>query len=122
MRKIRLTKKSLNTDYWNILGTGYCNLQFLLKFQEPFAYSTRAEGWACDYYNVDGVLISTGYSPLKSKRVRSCYELEHEYNDIARKILEDSEISWKEKEQRINKLLRQFVERIRRRHRNEQQR
>ena len=45
MRKIRLTKKSLNTDYWNILGTGYCNLQFLLKFQEPFAYSTRAEGW-----------------------------------------------------------------------------
>ena len=114
MNKIRLTKKSLSTDYWNILGTGYCNLQFLLKFQEPFAYSTRAEGWACDYYNVDGVLISTGYSPLKSKRVRSCYELEHEYDGIAREILEDGEISWDEKEERINKLLRQFVERIKR--------
>lgn len=114
MSKIRLTKKSLNTDYWNILGTGYCNLQFLLKFQEPFAYSTRAEGWACDYYNVDGVLISTGYSPMKSKRVRSCYELEHEYDDIARGILEDSEISWEEKEEKVNRLLRQFIERIRR--------
>lgn len=114
MSKIRLTKKSLNTDYWNILGTGYCNLQFLLKFQEPFAYSARAEGWACDYYNVDGLLISTGYSPMKSKRVRSCYELEHEYDDIAKEILEDSEISWAEKEERVNKLLRQFVERIRR--------
>lgn len=114
MSKCRLTKKSLNMDYWNILGTGYCNLQFLLKFQEPFAYSTRAEGWACDYYNVDGVLISTGYSPLKSKRVRSCYELEHEYDDIAKEILEDGEISWEEKEERVNKLLRQFVERIKR--------
>lgn len=96
------------------MGTGYCNLQFLLKFQEPFAYSTRAEGWACDYYNVDGVLISTGYSPLKSKRVRSCYELEHEYDNIAREILEDSEISWEEKEDKVNRLLLQFVERIRR--------
>lgn len=112
MSKVRMTKKSLNSDYWNILGTGYCNLQFLLKFQEPFAYSTRAEGWACDYYDVDGVLISTGYSPMKSKRVRSCYELEHEYDDIARTLLESSEISWEEKEMRINKLLRQFIEKV----------
>ena len=114
MSKTRLTKKFLNACYCNILGTGYCNLQFLLKFQEPFAYSTRAEGWACDYYNVDGVLISTGYSPLKSKGVRSCYELEHEYESIAREILENSVISWEEKEESINRLLHKFVERIKR--------
>lgn len=114
MSKIRLTKKSLNKDYWNILEIGYCNLQFLLKFQEPFAYSTRAEGWACDYYNVCGVLISTGYSPLKSKRVRSSYELEREYDDMAKEILENNEISWEEKEDRVNRLLLKFVERIKR--------
>lgn len=113
MKKIRLTKTSLNADYWNILGTGYCNLQYLLKFQEPFAYSTRSEGWACDYYDVDDVLISTGYAPLKSKRVKSTYELEHEYDEIAREIYNDSSLSWEEKENRINKLLHEFIERVR---------
>lgn len=113
MSKTKLTKKSLNAEYRNILGTGYCNLQYLLKFQEPFAYSARAEGWACDYYEVDDVLISTGYSPLKSKRVRSCYELEHEYNEIAKEIIENNEIGWEEKEEKVNKLLHNFVERIR---------
>lgn len=113
MNKIKLTKTSLNADYWNILGTGYCNLQFLLKFQEPFAYSTRAEGWACDYYDVDDVLISTGYAPMKSKRVKSCYELEHEYDDKAREIYNDSSLSWEEKENKINRLLHEFIERVR---------
>lgn len=113
MGKIRLTKKSLNADYWNILGTGYCNLQYLLKFQEPFAYSERAEGWACDYYDIDDVLISTGYAPMKSKRVKSYYELEHEYDDKAKEIYNDSSLSWEEKENRTNKLLHEFIERVR---------
>lgn len=113
MSKYRATKKSMNEDYAYILGTGYCDLQYLLKFQEPFAYSTRAEGWACDYYEVEGVLISTGYAPMKSKRVKSCYELEHEYDDIAREIYNDSALSWEEKEKRINKLLHEFIERVR---------
>lgn len=113
MSKTKLTKKSLNAEYRNILGTGYCNLQFLLKFQEPFAYSARAEGWACDYYEVDDVLISTGYSPMKSKRVKSSYELECEYDEIAKEIIGNTEIEWKEKEEKVNKLLHNFVERIR---------
>lgn len=113
MSKYRTTKKAMNEDYTHIIGTGYCNLQFLLYFEEPFAYSTRAEGWACDYYDVDGVLICTGYAPLKSKRVKSCYELEHEYDEIAKEIYNDSSLSWEEKENRINKLLHEFIERVR---------
>ena len=45
MSKYRTTKKSIKEDYTHILGTGYCNLQNLLRAEEPFAYSTRAEGW-----------------------------------------------------------------------------
>ena len=37
-----------------------------------------------------------------------------QYDNIAREILEDSEISWEEKEDKVNRLLLQFVERIRR--------
>lgn len=114
MGKIKLTKSILNTDYWNILGTGYCNLQYLLKFQEPFAYSTRAEGWACDYYNVNNLLISTGYAPMKSKRVKSSWELEHEYDEAARKIIEDSSMSWKQKAAEVNRLLEEFAEKVKR--------
>ena len=48
-----------------------------------FAYSSRAEGWACDYYTIDNVLISTGYAPLEAKNTRKDYEVYKKYNDLA---------------------------------------
>ena len=69
--KFKVTKKEMNRNYDTILGIGYCRLQNLLRNTDAIAYSVRAEGWACDYYVIDNILISTGYSPLKSKNLNS---------------------------------------------------
>ena len=61
------------------MGVSYCAMQSLLNYHSPFAYSTRAEGWACDYYDIDGVCISTGYSPLNSRNMNDDYKIINEY-------------------------------------------
>jgi hypothetical protein len=76
----------MREHYWYILSVGYCSMQSLLKERQPFAYSTRAEGWACDYYEVDGVLISEGYAPLSNKNMIEDYSLIREYENKALEI------------------------------------
>lgn len=110
MSKYRTTKKAIMKEYYNyIIGTGYCNLQYLLRYHEPFAYSTRVEGWACDYYEIDGVLISTGYSPIDSKRTKASYDMIHNYNESARKIANNYELIETEKKEQIDCLLSTFI-------------
>jgi len=65
--KLKATKKELKEGYNDIVTIGYCDAQYLLQFISPFSYCTRAEGWACDNYDIDGVLVSTGYAPIQGK-------------------------------------------------------
>ncbi len=78
--KLKATRKEIKNGYRHILSIGYCALQTLLNYESPFAYSTRVEGWSCDYYDIDGVCISTGYSTI-GKYVD--YELIREYENKA---------------------------------------
>ena len=103
MLKIKASKKDMKENY-KILGTGYCSMQYLLRFKEPVAYSTRAEGWACDYYEVDDVVISTGYAPLKNKNMDIDYSTIKAYENKARDIVNSSK-SWEDKEKEVNSLL-----------------
>lgn len=110
--KYRTTKKAMRESYEKILGVSYCALQSLLRFTEPIAYSTRREGWACDYYDVDGVLISTGYAPLKSRCTpHADYDLINAYEQKARKIFE-SDLPYDERKKQINSLLHEFIEKV----------
>ena len=86
MIKLKATKKEMREGYYYIFSVGYCSLQSLLREQRPFAYSTRAEGWACDYYEIEGVLISEGYAPLASKNMIKNYSLIMEYENKALEI------------------------------------
>ena len=62
--KLIAKKKDIKEGYYKIIRVGYCNMQNLLAYKSAFAYSTRVEGWACDYYDIGGICISTGYSPI----------------------------------------------------------
>lgn len=84
--KLRATKKEMREGYDKVLRIGYCNAQNLLWGEEPFAYSTGRYGWCCDYYDIGGVLISTGYSPLESKGMKSDYRRIQEYDKRAEEI------------------------------------
>lgn len=118
MGKYKTTRKAMRESYKNIISVGYCDLQDLLRFQTPFAYSTRAEGWACDYYDIDGVLISTGYSPINSKYTKSTYDICRKYNKAAKKILDKPcsakyfQRTYKKREKKVNNLLMEYIKEV----------
>ena len=86
MVKLKATKKEMREGYYYILSVGYCEMQSLLRERQPFAYSTRAEGWACDYYEVGDVLLSEGYAPLACKNMIEDYSTIKEYENKAIEI------------------------------------
>jgi len=106
--KFKTTKKSISSNYSRIIKISYCNAQYLLRYNEPIAYSTRSEGWACDYHEVDGVLISTGYAPIESKNTKSTYDIVRKYDDAASAIIRGNS-GYEEIRQQVNDLLKQFV-------------
>ena len=106
--KFKATKKEMKQNYTKIIGIGYCNAQFLLHYKNSIAYSTRAEGWACDYYDIDGVLISTGYSYLDNKNTYADYEIIKEYNNKAEKIRYSNQNCDMKKTQ-VTALLKEFI-------------
>ena len=110
--KYKVTKKQINAGYNQILGVGCCKLEDLLRFREPIAYSTRAEGWACDYYEIDGLIISTGDEPLASKNINCDYNLIRSYNEKAREITHKYSFKYEEQKEEIEKLLKEFVRKV----------
>lgn len=92
MRKIQAKKSDMRQNY-RILSVGYCDMQYLLKFQNPVAYSAGVNGWDCDYYEIDGVVICTGYNPIKSKNMIDDYKLIREYEQKAGQDITTAQIN-----------------------------
>lgn len=69
----KVDKKEMIRNYNKIISLDYCNAYFLLRKERPVAYSHGPYGWECDFYNIDGVLISIGYRPVKNKNtIKDC--------------------------------------------------
>ena len=83
MMKVKVTHKEINNKYNNIIRVGYSDLQHLLKYEEPFAYSSGVYGWSCDYYNINGTIIKTGYNTMGKNL---SYKLVKTYDDLARTL------------------------------------
>lgn len=82
--KYKTTAKALKEGYYKILDVGYCDLQFLLKYQNPVAYSSGVYGWNFDVYDINGVAIATGYRGMPSKNTKNItYKIMKEYDDKA---------------------------------------
>jgi hypothetical protein len=110
MNKLKASRKDMRR-YNTILSVGYCNAQYLLKGVDPIAYSTGVYGWACDYYYINDVLISTGYSPLNSKGVKSDYALIRDYDNKARLIYNNGG-SYDSRINAIRLLRDEFIEKV----------
>ena len=87
--KLKTTKKQIRENAKQLYAVGYCDLDNLLVYQSPFAYSSGAYGWSCDYYQFDGVVISTGYSPTGES---IAYNLQKKYNNLAKKAHSRDEV------------------------------
>lgn len=77
--KYKTTAKAIRNGYHTIIGVGYCELQALLKYKSPIAYSCGVYGWNFDIYDIDGIAIATGYSGMPSKNSKPDYKIVREY-------------------------------------------
>ena len=104
--KLKTTKNQVKNSFVNIVSIGYCDIQYLTYYKRPFGYSCGVYGWACDYYDIDGVCLSTGYSPIGKN---ANYELMRKYEAKAQKIVTDYNIKYELKVKKVNKLLIDFI-------------
>jgi hypothetical protein len=82
--KFKTTKKNMEQNYSRIANVGYCTLQNLLNYESPIAYSSGTYGWNGDYYEVEGVLIATGYRSLPKTTLEGfTYDIAREYDKKA---------------------------------------
>jgi hypothetical protein len=88
--KLKTTKKQIRENANQLYSVGYCELDRLLVYQSPFAYSSGVYGWSCDYYKLNGVVISTGYSPIGES---IAYDLQKKYNNLAKETHSGDEMS-----------------------------
>jgi hypothetical protein len=108
--KLKATKKEMRNGYYTIISIGYCDAQYLLRHESPTAYSCGQNGWSCDYYDIDGVLISTGYSPLSDSNVKHDYKLIREYDEKAKQAINLE--SYEETVKEITRLLHEFIKTV----------
>ena len=108
MKKLRVTRKEMRENNY-IFGIGYCEMYSLLQFNRPVAYSAGIYGWDCDYYIVDGVVISTSYRPIKNKNMKNSDKLVKEYEEKAIKISNSITMTWEQKKNRVDKLLSKLI-------------
>lgn len=109
--KFKTTQKAIKANYNTIICVLYCDLQTLLNYESPVAYTVRREGWAADIYDMGGgVAIVTGYAPFGN--VRPSYELLEQYETGAEKIRYNYSLAWEEQREQLKQLTRAFIEEV----------
>lgn len=110
--KFKTTQKAVKEGYRNIIRVGYCDLQYLLYYKNPVAYTCGVYGWNADIYDIGrGSAICTGYRTFGD--IRPDYELIREYDKKAKKIV----LSWDKYEhgeilKMLDELLSEFIKKV----------
>ena len=105
--KTRITQKEVKATHKHVIKIGYCRLQHLLTFKDPYAYTCGGDGWHSDIYSIGTVAISTGYQPFGD--IKPDYDLIKFYDDKAAEILASRS---EDTATRLNNLLHDFIGRV----------
>ena len=103
--KFKTTRKAITEGSAKIVSAGYCDLQYLLRYHEPLAYTCGVYGWNFDVYEIDGLTICTGYRNMPGKTANNI----REYEKKAEKIAENWNTPYEEKKEQIENLLHEFI-------------
>lgn len=104
--KVKVTRKSLKDMYGKIMIAN--NIGNILEYLDADYYNSGAYGWNFDAYDVDGVLIASGYRNFPSTGINVEYDIQKKYSDMARDI-SNKDISYAEKKEKIQQILRAFI-------------
>lgn len=104
--KFKTTKKAIMANYGKIIKVDYCELQNLLKYESPIAYTAGVYGWNADIYDFGGVAIVTGYRPFGN--IRPNWEVMDKYEKEAENIYKC--YRYDERVGALKDLLKKFIE------------
>lgn len=105
--KFKTTRKAVVSMFPRLYRVGYCDLQCLLSFEHPVAYTSGVYGWNFDLYNVGGVGITTGYRNMAGKNIP--VELIEKYEGAARAIMNDYSLNYDDRKAAVTSLLDEFT-------------
>lgn len=106
--KLKTTRKNLLQGFGrdSSLAVGYCDAWYILKAFDAFAYTAGVYGWNFDAYEIDGVLITTGYRNLIGRTPRFVQEFEEK----AKKLFSwETPGSFTEKQEKARVLCREWI-------------
>jgi len=107
--KYKTTKKAVMNGYYKVLAVPYCDLQYLLHYENEIAYTTRSEGWGADIYQFGNTAIVTGYAPFGN--IRPGYEVNQRYEEKAAKAT-DGIYNWQEKKAILAGLIDEYIKEV----------
>lgn len=89
MSKIHTTIKYVKNVWGNVYRCGYCDLQYIMRYEEPMYYNSGVYGWNCDVYCdfKNDVAITTGYRNMAGRVIP--HELIERYSNVAKEIIEN---------------------------------
>ena len=109
--QVKVTRKEIENNYKNIISVGYCDLQFLLRSENPRYYTCGVYGWKADIYHINNnTVIVTGYAPFGNIDVER--KIEKKFEEKARKICCDYSMTWQQQTKKLEKLLEKFINEV----------
>ena len=100
--KIKTTRKAIIAGSPRLVSVGYCDLQTLLRYRSPIAYTSGVYGWNFDVYEVHGLTICTGYRGMPGRTANNVRKYEEAARDAMKRL------DWREAEAEIEHLLTEF--------------
>ena len=106
--KFKTTKKEIMDNYAFVCSVSYCELQYLLQYENPVAYISNTSGWRADIYEVDRcTAIVTGYAPFGD--YAPSHELCQKYEKQAKSIIYDCKFTFEEQRKQFKQLINSFI-------------
>lgn len=105
--KYRVTRKEIKENYYRVLQTGYCGMQYLLMGKQAIGYNAGLYGWNFDLYDVNGIAITTGYRNMVGTYINPMEEEKQAEN-----IWNDRSLSYADKLEKIDNLLMNVINKV----------
>lgn len=102
--KYKTTAKAVRNNCANLVSIPYAGAQTLLTYTNPTAYTCGVYGWNFDVYEFPNLTICTGYRNMPGRTANNY----REYEQKARSIASNYDLSWQEQREKINNLLTEF--------------
>lgn len=114
--KYKTTKRAVMDGYDFVISVGYADLQHLLYYKSPVAYTSGQYGWNADIYDFWNIAICTGYRPFGNIS-SSKYGINRMFDKTAEEVWGDCNLSYDDKVKRLDSMSRTYVDYIVRTHR-----